>query len=30
MLISLKNTEMEHLDYGKEISDLHCHLTDLI
>lgn len=30
MPISLKNTAMEHLDFGKEISDLHCDLTDLI
>lgn len=32
MPISLKNTAMEHLDldFGKEISDLHCYFTDLI
>lgn len=30
MLISPKNTVKEHLDFGKEISDLHGYLTDLI
>ena len=30
MPISLKNTAMEHLDFGKEISNLHCYITDLI
>ena len=30
MLISLKNTAMEHLDVRKEISNLHCYFTDLI
>lgn len=30
MLISLKNTAREHLDFGKGISDLHRYLTDLI
>lgn len=30
MLTSPKITAMEHLDFGKEISDLHRYLTDLI
>jgi hypothetical protein len=30
MLTSPKNSAKEHLDFGKEISDLHRYLTDLI
>lgn len=30
MPISLKNIEMAHLDFGKEINDPHRYLTDLI
>lgn len=30
MPISVKNTAIEHLDFGKEISHSHYYLTDLI